>query len=147
MSEFNYQHIGSCRCGVASLSFNCDTALQDFVARACQCAFCRPSGALYLSAQVGELQVRTRKPYYLYSHRFATNSADFVHCAACNMPLFVRCTIEDRSYAVVNAWTLQHFKPSPDVLEVDYDDEELSERLARRARTWIPQLTIDFNAP
>ena len=145
MSKFRYQHQGSCRCGGVSLAFHCNTALQDFVARACQCEFCRPSGALYLSAVEGELCVSTTKSYYLYSHRFGSNTADFVHCAGCNTPVFVRSTLDGRDYAVVNAQALENYPAAAQTQDVDYDGEELVDRLARRARTWIPQLTIEYS--
>jgi DNA-binding CsgD family transcriptional regulator len=77
---------------------------------------------------------------YLYAHRFGTSTADFMHCAVCNCQVFVRCEIEGQVYALVSAPTLLEFSRLQGFVPVDYDGENLPERLRRRARYWIPEL-------
>ena len=142
MNDYEYQHPGACECGAVKLLYHCTQAVPDLAARSCQCLYCAPRGASYLSHEQAALHVQVRDLRYLYAHRFGTNTADFMHCAVCNMQVFVRSEIEGKTYALVSAPALLEFSQLQDFAAVDFDGETLAERLSRRSRYWIPELHI-----
>jgi hypothetical protein len=142
MSHFEYRHQGACDCGAVSFAYHCGQSLEHMEARACQCEYCRPKDACYLSAPAAELRVTVKDLRYLYAHRFGTASADFMHCAVCNGQVFVRCEVGDEVYAVVSARALEGFESLGSILPVDHGTESLAERLARRAQCWIPVVVV-----
>jgi hypothetical protein len=142
VTEYRYRHEGGCRCGALRFDYLCDLPLEALTARACQCHFCLPRGASYLSAPSGRLEVRLRDRRFLYAHVFGTGTAEFMHCALCNHLVFVRSEVEGNTYGLVVAGALGDPPGAEAPLAVNYQDESLAERLARRAAHWIPKLEI-----
>lgn len=142
MSEYRYRHEGSCRCGALRIGYECDLPLDELALRACQCHFCLPRGATYLSAPSGRLEVRLRDRRFLYAHVFGTGTAEFMHCAFCNHLVFVRSQIDGKTYGLVVAGALVDPSVAGAPRAVAYGSESLAERLARRAAHWIPDVEI-----
>ena len=142
MSEHPFQHRGGCECGAVSFVYHCSQPLTDLVARACQCEFCLPRGASYLSEADARLQVQFRNGRYIYAHSFGTNTADFMHCAVCNTLVYVKSEIDGRDYALVVATALLEYELLDSQGPVDYAGEELTDRLQRRAEHWISHLEV-----
>ena len=142
MTEHRYSHEGSCRCGSLRIHFHCDSALEALRARSCQCEFCLPRGASYVSDTTGRLEVRVRDRRLLYAHVFGTGTADFMHCARCNHLVFVRSRIDGRNYALVVVQALNAGAELAGTGPVDYHCESLPQRLSRRAASWIPDLEV-----
>ncbi|MFQ5544445.1 MAG: hypothetical protein ACE5FE_00575, partial [Acidiferrobacterales bacterium] len=64
-------------------------------------------------------------------------------CASCGVVPFVTSKIQGKTYAVVNVNTFEDVNPEDLVSSVtDFDGESIDGRLQRRARNWIPQVTI-----
>ena len=142
MNDYPHCHSGACDCGAVRFKFYCSRELAGLVARECQCEYCRPRQASYVSDTQGMLRVEVRDTRYLYSHCFGTRSADFVHCARCNALVYVKSLIEGREYALVVANRLSDFPALTQAQAVDFDAESLQERLQRRAESWIPVLEV-----
>lgn len=142
MTDYPHCHSGACDCGAVHFTFYCSRELAALVARECQCKYCQPRRASYVSDTRGMLRVEVRDTRYLYSHCFGTRSADFVHCARCNTLVFVKSVIEGREYALVVANRLTDFPALAPARAVDFDAESLAVRLQRRAETWIPLLEV-----
>ena len=142
MTIHAYQHPGACACGAVRVLYHSHKPLQELRARACQCDYCRPTGAAYLSGTDSELHIKLKDSRYLYAHRFGTASADFMHCAVCNTQVFVRCEWEGRLYALVSVGVLEERAALAGFDEVDYEGESLDQRLQRRAQHWVPTLKI-----
>jgi hypothetical protein len=80
-------------------------------------------------------------------YRFGTGTADFFVCSRCGAVPFVTSEINGCLYAVVNVNTFEGVDRSvlqPSVS--DFDGEDTTSRLARRARTWIPHVEITIRA-
>ncbi len=144
MTDYAHVHAGSCDCGAVNFEYHCHAALSEQTARACQCEFCKPRDATYLSATNAELHVFLRDSRYLYAHRFGTNTADFMHCAVCNAGVFIRMNFNEQTYGVVFAPALSDFHNITLFADADYAGEALAERL--RADHWIPTLVIHENS-
>lgn len=146
VSEYDYHHGGGCRCGLVRYTFHCNLPADALEARACQCLFCRPRGAIYLGASDGKLEVEVSDKRYLYAHVFATGTADFMHCARCNQLVYVVSIIDGQRYALVERESLEFATAPGTAVPMDFDGESLEQRLARRARTWIPELEVTEHA-
>jgi hypothetical protein len=142
MTDYPHCHPGACECGAVRFKFYCSQDLAGLVARECQCEYCQPRRASYVSDTEGMLRVEVKDTRYLYSHRFGTRSADFMHCARCNALVYVKSLIEGREYALVVANRLVDFPALAPAHAVDFNAESLPGRLQRRAESWIPALEV-----
>ncbi len=142
MTDYSHVHEGACDCGAVRFEYHCQLALPEQIARACQCEFCKPRRATYLSLVDSELHIHLKDSRYLYAHRFGTNTADFMHCAVCNAQVFVKTEVDGGNYALVYAPALASFSELQNFSDVDYEGEVVGDRLQRRAVNWIPNLLI-----
>jgi hypothetical protein len=141
---------GGCHCGNMSFVYQWpdDESLPDdsdvrIPARACGCSFCIRHGASYTSHPEGRLDAEIQDLSLISRYRFGTRTAEFFICRRCGVVPFVTSSIEGALYAVVNVNTIDpgggiSFAPST----ADFNDEGVEDRLARRARSWIPDVRI-----
>ena len=141
MSNYRYQHRGGCRCGAVQYLWHCNQRLAELSPRACQCEFCQPRGARYLSATDSRLEVQLRDSRFVYAHVFGTYTADFMHCGRCNDLVYVSCEHDGRLLGLVVQQSLRE-QVQLSAGECDFDQETLEQRLARRAANWIPELVV-----
>lgn len=130
-------HPGSCHCGALTLSLRTGKSAEHLGARACGCSFCRMHGASWTSDPTGSLHVAITGPFGRY--RFGTGSADFLVCGTCGVVAAVLWQSPERLLSVVRVECLA----TRDQLRAyerptNFDDEDVSQRFARRARTWTP---------
>ena len=142
MSEYPYQHTGRCSCGAVSYRFQSHYSTGELVPRACECLFCRPWPASYVSDPRGRLEVRVRDRRYLYAHVFGTGTAEFMHCGRCNHPVYVVSEIEGQCYGLVVQQSLDADIDPGRTRSEDFSSESLAERLQRRSATWIPEVSV-----
>lgn len=134
---------GSCHCGrlryVVKLPFDGEM----IPVRRCSCTFCRRHGAVYTSHPKGTLHAVVRGVSSDAAYSFATGTAVFHVCSTCGVVPFVTSEVEGTLRAVVNVNTFEGIDPASFVESMtDFDGEEVERRLARRARTWIPIVTL-----
>jgi len=146
MRRFN----GGCHCGNISFVFQRpeDDILETggdarIPARACGCSFCTRHGASYTSHPEGRLDAEIRDLSLVSRYRFGTRTAEFFVCKRCGVVPFVTSTIDGALYAVINVNTTEPASGiSFETSIADFDGEEVDDRLARRARSWIPDVRI-----
>ena len=146
MSDFPHEHSGGCACGWVQYRFSCHIPADDLQPRACQCLFCRPRGTSYISDAGGRLEVRVRDLRYLYAHVFGTGTADFMHCGRCNHLVYVSTEIDGRLYGLVVQESLDVDIDPGRSRAMDFGGESLEQRVARRAETWIPDISVTEGA-
>ncbi|OBU85210.1 GFA family protein [Chromobacterium subtsugae] len=134
---------GACHCG--NISFELDWLPEPAAipARRCGCDFCRKHGGVWTACPGDSLKVRVSRPERVSKYRFGTATADFHVCAVCGAVPLVSSRIAGRVYAVVSVNALDD-APVP-VLEpapVSFDGESEAERLARRASSWIADVSF-----
>lgn len=111
--------------------------------RACSCTFCTKHGGVYTSHPKGRLEVRIAEGDLVHQYAFGTETAEFYICRRCGVVPFVTSTIEGTLRAVVNVNTFENVDQAEfDSSVTDFGSENLEERLARRQRSWIPQVPI-----
>ncbi len=142
MTDYDYEHTGSCACGSVSYRFQSRLSEEELQPRACQCLFCRPRGASYVSDPAGRLEVRVRDLRYLYAHVFGTGTADFMHCGRCNHLVYVSSEIDGRVYGLVLQQSMDIDIEPGRSRAMDYSEESLETRLERRAGHWIPDVVV-----
>ncbi len=111
--------------------------------RACSCTFCTKHGGVYTSHPKGRLDVEISDESLLRAYRFGTRTADFHVCLCCGVVAFVTSNIEGIVHAVVNVNTFEKVNHSDLIRSVtDFEGETKEERLERRKRTWIPNVSV-----
>jgi hypothetical protein len=135
---------GRCHCGNVSFVLTWEPDPREIPARACTCSFCTRHGGVWTSVPTGSLAVRVRDPEQVNRYAFGTKTAEFHVCRGCGVVPVVTSRIDGRDYAVVNVNTFEGIKPS--LLRrgaVSFDGEGEGDRLARRARSWIPDVRLE----
>lgn len=138
---------GACHCGNLAFTLDWQPEPEAIPARACGCTFCRKHGGVWTSCPTGSLQVRVRDPAQLGEYAFGTRTARFHVCRTCGAVPVVTSEIEGSTYAVVNVNTFENVDPARlRHASANFDGEDTGDRLARRARGWIPRVRFDRGA-
>lgn len=138
----SYRRIrGSCHCGNIRIAFDWPETGPTIPVRACGCALCRKHGAVWTSHPDGRFQLRVADDTRVTRYRFGTKTADFHLCATCGVVPVATCVIEGARYAVVNVNSFDDVDRAQFVAAPrDFDGETTDARLARRRRSWTPEL-------
>ena len=132
---------GKCHCGNIAFSLTWDPDPKEIPARACDCTFCQKHGGVWTSNPRGALEVAIEDPAHVSKYAFGTETAQFHICSRCGVVPVVTSTIEGRLYAVVSVNAFENVDPS--LLRrapISFEGEEKGSRLARRTRSWIPEV-------
>ena len=133
------QHLGGCHCGNLRLALRLTVAPADSPLRACQCPFCRAHATRTVADPNGLAEISAEDWSLVELYRFGTRTADYIVCRRCGVYLGAVCDIVAGTRAVINVNSLAdrgQFTQMP--AANDYDGETVEQRLARRARRWMP---------
>ena len=134
---------GSCHCGNVSFVLDWRPDPVQIPARACGCSFCVKHGGVWTSNPNASLTLIVRDAALVSPYAFGTRTATFHVCANCGAVPFVTSEIEGHRYAVVNVNAFENFDPSRLRRgSADFEGEDTSSRLARRARNWIADVRV-----
>jgi hypothetical protein len=136
---------GRCHCGNIQYAFFWPGTDSDIPVRACNCSFCVKYHGVYTSHPEARLDVKIADRSRVHAYRFGTKTAEFHVCLNCGVVPFVTSAIDDVTYAVVNVNSFEEIdrddlKESPS----DVNGENTDSRLARRKRTWIPDVRFEY---
>src|SRR5262249_54105876 len=132
---------GGCHCGNIRLTLSGIAEGAKLAVRECGCSFCQKHGGLWMGPAGARLSVAIERPAEGTRYAFGTRTADFHVCRVCGVVPVVTSVIAERLYAVVSVRAFEGV--APERLErraVDFEGEEMSERLARRTRNWIAEV-------
>ena len=135
---------GKCHCGNISYVFDWTGDRSEIPVRSCGCTFCVKHGGTYTSHRDATLEAVIRDDGLVSKYRFGTGTADFFVCSQCGAVPFVTSKIQNRLFAVVNVNTFEGIDKS--ILKrtaTDFDGEDTENRLERRRRTWIQNVSIE----
>ena len=135
--------IGSCHCGNLAFTLDWSPDPAEIPARACTCTFCSKHGGVWTSYPDGSLNVRVKDPAQISRYAFGTETADFHVCTQCGVVPLVTSAIDGKLYAVVNVNTFENvdralLRHTSSTVEGENTDD----RLARRKRNWIANVTL-----
>ena len=132
---------GRCHCGNIAFALTIDPDPIEIPARACTCSFCVKHGGVWTSSPAGSLRVTVRDTERVNKYAFGTRTARFHVCGICGIVPLVTSTIDGREYAVVSANAFEGVLPAMlRRASTSFDGEGEEERLARRAKNWIPDV-------
>lgn len=131
-----------CHCGNIQLTFRTNKRPEELPLRRCLCGFCSSHGSIYTSDSEGELVVEVERPddttQYRNPHSISAHTMFFLICRTCGGAPVAISEIDGREYAVVNVkGGSTPSLASNAVVDMDFDEEELEGRLARRKASWI----------
>ncbi len=134
---------GGCHCGNIRFTFELPDAGGAIPVRSCGCSFCAKHGGAYTSHPGAAIDVRITDPPEAMRYRFGTETADFHICRKCGVVPVVTSLIDGNLFAVISVNAFEGVDPADfDRSEVNFDGETVADRLARRRRNWIPNVTI-----
>ncbi len=111
--------------------------------RRCGCSFCVRHNASYTSHPEARLSVQIADEELVSRYLFGTRTAEFHVCARCGVVPFVTSNIDGHEYAVVNVNAFENTSALKLRSSVsDFEAETLADRLQRRKRTWIQDVSI-----
>ena len=134
---------GKCHCGNIAFSLTWEPDPAQIPARACGCSFCTKHGGVWTSNPKGALEVTIQDPSLVSRYAFGTRTADFHICSRCGIVPLVTSTIDGRVYAVVSVNALESIdKKMLNRAAADFEGEATADRLARRKRNWIADVSF-----
>jgi hypothetical protein len=137
---------GKCHCGNIAYTLEWPAAVSDIAVRACGCSFCVKHGGNWTSHREASLSAKLAGEAPVTRYRFGTGTSDFYLCTRCGVVPFVTSAIDERLYAVVNANTFEGIDlASLKRSSTNFDGEGVGERLERRRRNWIADVSISAN--
>jgi hypothetical protein len=130
---------GGCHCGAIEFTYETRLTPKRWAPRSCQCNFCRGHGAVVVSDAEGTVRFRYVYPDRLRRYRFSFRTADFLICRECGTYLGAVMMTGTGAVAVVNVNAMRE-RPRglPASRAVDYRNESLEQRRARRRDSWTP---------
>ena len=134
---------GSCHCGNITFTLNWVPEPAEIPARACGCSFCTKHGGVWTSNPRASLAMKIQDLASVSRYAFGTGTARFHVCAKCGVVPVVTSDIDNRLYAVVNVNAFEGVDPA--LLRrasTSFAGESEADRLARRRRNWIGEVTI-----
>jgi hypothetical protein len=132
---------GSCHCGNISFTLHWSPDPLEIPARACTCSFCIKHGGVWTSNPQGALDVQVKDPARVSQYAFGTKTARFHTCSRCGAVPVVTSEIDGNTFAVVSVNAFDNVDASMlKRASATFEGEDEGERLARRARNWIPKV-------
>jgi hypothetical protein len=128
-------HCGGCHCGAVRIEFR---SAKSLAPRACGCSFCRRIGGRWVSDVEGQAMIdwdHDREPTI---YRFGTGTADFVICSRCGVVVAAVDESEDGRICVLNLNAFDDPHADIAAIAMDFEDESIEQRSARRRRVWTP---------
>lgn len=131
--------LGSCHCGAVAVEFETALPVASLLCRACACTFCRRHAARTTSDPGGSVRVTVRDQANLSNCRFGLRTADFRICRNCGTYIAALYSEAPQAWVVVNVNVLDRCAEfEQDVKAVDYAEESIDARRARRRKMWTP---------
>ncbi len=131
------EYTGRCHCGAVAVTFKTEKEPRRWPLRRCTCSFCVRFGGTYTSDAAGEIAVRST--VRLRRYQFGQRTADFLFCPECGVYLGAMTQIDGRNLAVLNVRVLDGVNLDYSVAQpMDFDEESVELRNARRLRHWTP---------
>jgi hypothetical protein len=134
---------GSCHCRNISFRLAWEPQPTEIQARACTCSFCVKHGGVWTSNPNGKLEVTVQDASAVSKYMFGTRTALFHICSRCGAVPVVTCEIDSKTYAVVSVNAFDNVEAA--LLKrasASFEGESEADRLARRVRNWIPQVSF-----
>jgi hypothetical protein len=129
---------GDCTCGAVSLEITLPKPIDTYTPRACDCSYCTPRSAAYLSDPSGAVQIWAPSESGLCKERQGSETATMLLCAACNGLLGAVCEIDGRLLGAVNIRALERYTAVPPAQTVHLSELDADTKVQRWSDLWMP---------
>lgn len=129
---------GDCSCGAVSLEITLPKPIDTYSPRACDCSYCTPRGAAYLSDPSGTVRVSVHSERGLRKERQGSETAIMLLCATCDSLLGAVCEIEGRLLGAINVRVLEPHTAVPKAQPVHLTDLDANTKVQRWSDLWTP---------
>jgi len=144
MSVEVHIYAGLCHCGAIGFSYRTSKLPAAWIARACQCTFCRVHSALTTSDPSGIVEFHEYRIGLLQRYRFGLRITNFLLCRSCGVYIDAEIETKAGRFGIININALRHI---PVVLgptnSMDYSSESVEQRLGRREARWSPVTVVN----
>jgi hypothetical protein len=125
---------GQCQCGNIKVQWNCiDYSMSP---RACQCDFCKPRNAAYVSKPGSLFELSANDNSHHKKVKQGSNTATFHECSYCDSLIAVTVDIDKTLYGILNARHLNNRIEFSDIVETDFDGQSVEQKKQRWQRNW-----------
>ncbi len=139
------EYPGSCHCKAVNVTFRSTREPRQWALRRCTCSFCIRFGGIYTSDPAGEIVMRSKAA--LRRYQFGQRTADFLSCATCGVYFGAMTDINGQERAVLNVRVLDGVQLDLEAAQpMDFDEESVELRTARRLRHWTPLVLVSLLA-
>lgn len=131
---------GHCSCGNIHFHWQANRSELNLTPRMCDCSICSQFTAQFLSQPNSVLSFSCKDDSLVEIKKNGSQTADFYICQHCSELILVTSNIGGSLYAVVNGLAIEELEllaPQP----VNYDHEATSDRLCRREKNWISNVS------
>ncbi len=136
---------GACHCGNIHFELDTATAIEDIVARACDCGFCRMHATKNWSDPRGQARLEVKNSAKLNRYQFGLKAIDFYICTDCGAYAGAILADDDGTWATLNL----RLTDLTDIAvgAAHYAEQSGPEKVARRKRVWTPATVEIDTAP
>lgn len=127
---------GQCHCGNIRYRIETPLPMDEIIARACDCTFCRIHAAKNWSDPNGHAVVEIGDEQLLNRYLFGLKTAEFFICRQCGAYAGAVLSDEEGSWATLNL-RLTGMEEIPEQ-SISFDGETIAGRVQRRKQVWIP---------
>jgi hypothetical protein len=131
---------GSCRCNNIEVCWH--TVDYSLIPRACQCDYCLPKNAAYVSKSGTRVGIVIHNERQHEVRRHGSGTASFHECSACAELVFVTADIDGDLYCALNAKCLSNPAGFSASVEFDYDEQTVAQKTDRWRRNWCRPVSI-----
>jgi hypothetical protein len=141
MRDTPTEYLARCHCGALTARYLTAVPIDAWSVRACQCSFCRAHAVLSTSDPEGSLAFYARDPAVVQRYGFGLCTADFLICRECGVYVGAVFASGGHRFGILNLRALQALPEAlKEPIPMSYDNETMSERVARRSARWTPVL-------
>ena len=131
---------GSCSCNNIQVTWK--TRDYSLVPRACQCDFCLPRKAAWVSKSGTAVEVIVRKENLHRIARHGSNNARFHECSHCGEVVLAAAEIDGELYGVLNAKRMNNPQGFSDSVRTDFSGQSAEEKRRRWRLNWCCPVSI-----
>ncbi len=131
---------GGCSCKNIEIVWH--TVDHSLMPRACQCDYCLPKGAAYVSKSGTRVEVTIRSEQLHNEVRHGSENAVFHECTQCDQVVFVTAKFEGEVYGVLNANHLNNKFGFADPVERNFSSQTPEEKRDRWRENWCHPVIV-----
>ena len=125
---------GSCDCNNFEIFWH--TVDHSLVPRACQCDYCLPRGAAYVSKSRTKFDVLIHNTKLHKQVQQGSHTAVFHECAGCEQVVCVTSEIDGEMFGALNARCLNNKFGFPAPIQTDFGEQTADQKRERWRQNW-----------